>query len=97
MFWPTATVRRIDLALAIAKALGLPTTPITTFDATTTATSTAVQFTDVPAQAQQAVAAVVAAGFMSAEGDTFRPYDPESRAQAARVLQRVFDALGTAP
>jgi peptidoglycan/xylan/chitin deacetylase (PgdA/CDA1 family) len=97
MFWPTATVRRIDLALAIAKALGLPTTPITTFDATTTTTSTAVQFTDVPAQAQAAVAAVVAAGFMSADGDTFRPYDPESRAHAARVLQRLFDSLGTAP
>ena len=64
-------------------------------DATTTA-SIVVRFTDVPAQAQAAVAAVVAAGFMSADNDTFRPYDPVSRAQAAQVLQRLFEALGVA-
>ncbi len=97
MFWPKATVRRIDLALAIAKAAGLPTVPPTAPGGTTTTTSPLAQFSDVPAQARRVVAAVVAAGFMSADGDSFRPYDPESRAHAARVLQRLFAALGTAP
>jgi len=96
LFWPKATVRRIDLALAVAKAAGLPTSPPTMPGATTTTSTITLRFTDVPAQAQQAVAAVVAAGFMSADGDSFRPYDPESRAHAARVLLRLFSALGLA-
>jgi len=82
VFWPKATVRRIDLALAVAKAAALLTASLPT------------RFADVPAQAQQAVAAVVEAGFMDAPGGTFRPYDPVSRAQAAQVLQRLFVALG---
>ena len=96
LFWPKATVRRIDLALAVAKAAGLPTSPTITPGVTTTTSATTLPFTDLPAQAQQAVAAVVQAGFVTADGGTFRPWEPESRSHAARVLLRLFSALGLA-
>ncbi len=81
LFRPTATVRRIDLALAVARAAAdaglLPEYPSRSFG-------------DVPSQAAGALAAVAEAGFMNVAGDAFGPWEPESRAHAARVLQRLF-------
>lgn len=81
LFRSTATVRRIDLALAVARA---------TADAGLLPLEPTRSFTDVPPGAAGAIAAVAEAGFMNPAGETFSPWEPEGRAHAARVLQRLF-------
>jgi peptidoglycan/xylan/chitin deacetylase (PgdA/CDA1 family) len=87
LFRPTATVRRIDLALAVARA---------TADAGLLPSGSTRSFTDVPPQAAGAIAAVVEAGLMNPVGQAFSPWEPESRAHAARVLQRLFAKIKVA-
>jgi peptidoglycan/xylan/chitin deacetylase (PgdA/CDA1 family) len=87
LFRPTATVRRIDLALAVARA---------TADAGLLPSGPNRSFADVPSQAAGAIAAVAEAGFMNPVGQAFSPWEPESRAHAARVLQRLFAKIRTA-
>jgi peptidoglycan-N-acetylglucosamine deacetylase len=87
LFRPTATVRRIDLALAIARVAAdaglLPREPTRSF-------------VDTPPQAAGAVAAIAEAGLMDPAGDAFGPWEPESRAHAARVLERLFAKIKAA-
>lgn len=98
VFWPKASVRRIDLALALAKAAE-GWLPPAAGDVVTGASRAAGDPTsgpaDVPPEAREAVARVVEAGLIDAPAGAFRPLEPMARIEVARVLYRL--AQVTAP
>jgi peptidoglycan/xylan/chitin deacetylase (PgdA/CDA1 family) len=83
VFWPKASVRRIDLAFAVAKAAGgwLP------------APSASVRYFDVPKNVEPTLVSVVQAGFMRATPGAFKPFDPVGRAEAAVTLFRLLQIV----
>ena len=103
VFWPKASVRRVDLALALAKAVERWLQPEIAGDATTgssdaagasdTAGGRAAAPADVPPEAQKVVARVVQAGLMEAPGGAFRPLEPMARIEVARVLYRLAQVV----
>ena len=103
VFWPKASVRRIDLALALAKAVERWLPPETDGDATTgssdaagasdTAGGQTAAPADVPPEAREAVARVVQAGLMEAPEGAFRPLEPMARIEVARVLYRLAQVV----
>ena len=96
VFWPKASVRRIDLALALAKAAERWLPPAEG-DAQTgvseAADASAAAPADVPPEAREAVAGVVEAGLMDAPSGAFRPLEPMGRIEVAKVLYRLAQVL----
>jgi|GEM_PF-2648970 len=90
VFWPKASVRRIDLAVALAKAAEKWLSPAGG-DATPGAQGAAP--TDVPPEAREAVARVVQAGLMEAPEGAFRPLEPMARIEVAKVLYRLAQVV----
>ena len=88
VFWPKASVRRIDLALALAKAVEkwLPPAGDATPGASDAAGGRAAALADVPPEAREAVAAVVEVGLMDAPAGEFRSLEPMARVEVAQVL-----------
>jgi peptidoglycan/xylan/chitin deacetylase (PgdA/CDA1 family) len=95
VFWPKASVRRIDLALALAKATQAWLPPVggdPTPGASEVAAPPAAP-ADVAPEARGAVAAVVEAGLMDAPAGEFRPLEPMARIEVAKVLYRLAQVV----
>ena len=108
VFWPFASVRRVDLALAVAAAAaerlpeggdtagsGQPGSGGAGGVAAGAGDGAVTDLVDLPGAARAAVAAVVEGGFMDAPGGRFSPWVPVGRAEAAVVVHRLVQI--TAP
>lgn len=101
VFWPKASVRRIDLALAVAKAAEEWLPPAAggaagasqAAGASETAGGQTGTPADVPPEARGVVARVVQAGLMEAPEGAFRPLEPMARIEVARVLYRLAQVM----
>lgn len=94
VFWPKASVRRIDLALALAKAVE-KWLPPAGGDATTGVSqaagdSTSAGLADVPPEAREGVTRVVEVGLMDAPADALQPM---ARIEVARILYRLAQVV----
>lgn len=96
VFWPKASVRRIDLALALAKGAEAWLPPVGT-DATAGGSQAAGAGTaapaDVASEAREPVARVVEVGLMDAPAGEFRPLEPVARIEVAKVLYRLAQVM----